>query len=106
MVNMSSYKHWLRAEVTDSFASLAINAFSYEVLNTIEDMTVLTMFIKVGSFCLFDVISAFLKSSVVNIKAFFEMPDLRFSTDSLMKLSLPLMCYTKTPGWNLFIVLK
>jgi len=74
--------HVSRAYLTEFYASFAINAFSYTVLKTIEGIIISINLIFISRYYYFIITSLFLNSSVVNINASFEIPDLRLSTES------------------------
>ena len=70
------------AFVTADFASFDMNTLSYTVLNRREGIITFVNLVVCSLYFISDIVSWLLKSSVQNINAFFEILDLRFSTES------------------------
>jgi hypothetical protein len=87
-------------------ASLAKKFFSFTVLKITLGSTVSTKDVIYALSSSLLTISLFLKISVVSISAFFEIPDLRFSTESLIKAVTRGSSEIRSSGLNLFRILR
>ena len=71
------------AFATADFASFEMKTLSYTVLKRRDGIITFMNFVVCSRYLISDIVSWLLNSSVQNINAFFEIFDLKFSTESL-----------------------